>query len=173
MTNLQGAQLLYDTLSSSNSGSVSVPGLLNFGDATSPGGGFLIGLPTQEETIARLSTLYLFLMAYTAQQFYNLHHRDEKGGFYHHAFVYTPAVVVMRNDAGEWASPYDVDVLTSAAVNVGAVRREIGESVAHEGTERQIEVTMRERMARILFLFEEHESKESHFGKLWNGSVQK
>jgi hypothetical protein len=33
------------------------PGLLNFGDATSPGTGFLIGFTTQDETIARSSTL--------------------------------------------------------------------------------------------------------------------
>ncbi|KAG1840481.1 hypothetical protein DFJ58DRAFT_810452, partial [Suillus subalutaceus] len=57
MTTLQGMQLPHDTLPSSNSGGVSVPGLLNFGNATSPGGGFLIGLATQEETIARSSTL--------------------------------------------------------------------------------------------------------------------
>ncbi|KAG2142340.1 hypothetical protein DEU56DRAFT_870627 [Suillus clintonianus] len=169
MTTLQGAQLLHDILSKSSSGSGIVPGILNFGDATSPGGGFLIGLPTQEETIARSSTLYPSLMTDTAQQFYNLHRHDEKGGFFHHAFVYTPASVVMRNDAGDWVSPYDVDVLTSAAVNAGTVRRQIGNSVAHDEVENQIEATMRERMARILFLFEQQGSKNIVLGSFGTG----
>ncbi|KAG2088647.1 hypothetical protein BD769DRAFT_1617073 [Suillus cothurnatus] len=44
MTSLRGAQLLLNTLSNSGLGSASVSesGLLNFGDATSPGRGFLI-----------------------------------------------------------------------------------------------------------------------------------
>ncbi|KAG1840479.1 hypothetical protein DFJ58DRAFT_810447 [Suillus subalutaceus] len=46
MSTLQGVQLPHDTLPNSNSGGVGVPGLLNFGDAISPGRGFLIGLAT-------------------------------------------------------------------------------------------------------------------------------
>ncbi|KAG1852487.1 hypothetical protein F4604DRAFT_1805485 [Suillus subluteus] len=57
MSTLQGMQLPHDILPNSNSRGVSVLGLLNFGDATSPGRGFLVGLATQEETIARSSTL--------------------------------------------------------------------------------------------------------------------
>ena len=37
--------------------------------------------------------------------------------------VYSPAVVIFRDDDGEWRSPVEVDVLTSAAVNVGHIRR--------------------------------------------------
>ena len=168
MTTLQAAQLLRDTLSNSHSKSGRI-GLLNFGDATSPGGGFLIGLPAQEETIARSSTLYASLMTDTAQQFYNLHRSDKKRGFYHHALIYTPDVVVLRNDAGDWVPPYDVDVVTSAAVNAGAIRRQNGKRVAREETEKQIESTMRERMARILFTFEQQGSNNIVLGGFGTG----
>ncbi|KAJ8584533.1 hypothetical protein M405DRAFT_826583 [Rhizopogon salebrosus TDB-379] len=168
MTTLQGAQLLHDKLSNSYEGSGRV-GLLNFGNATSPGGGFLIGLPTQEESIARSSTLYPSPMIDTAQQFYNLHRNDKKRGFYHHAIVYTPAAVVLRNDAGDWVSPYHVDVVTSAAVNAGSVRRQNGKHVAREETERQIRGTMLERMARIFFSFEQQGCKNIVLGSFGTG----
>ena len=39
--------------------------------------------------------------------------------------VYSPAVVLIRDDNGNWRSPVEVDVLTSAAVNAGEIRRGI------------------------------------------------
>jgi hypothetical protein len=39
--------------------------------------------------------------------------------------VYSPGVVFFLDDNGEWRSPVEVDVLTSAAVNAGEIRREI------------------------------------------------
>ena len=39
--------------------------------------------------------------------------------------VYSPGVVLFRDDDGDWRSPVEVDVLTSAAVNAGEVRREL------------------------------------------------
>jgi hypothetical protein len=39
--------------------------------------------------------------------------------------VYSPGIVLMRDDYGEWRSPVEVDVLTSAAVNAGEIRREL------------------------------------------------
>ncbi|OJA15754.1 hypothetical protein AZE42_05351 [Rhizopogon vesiculosus] len=86
--------------------------LLPPGDATSPGGGFLIRLPTQEESIARSSTHYPSLMTATTQQFYHIRRSDKKRDFYHHALVHTHAAVLLRNDAGDWVSPYNVDVVT-------------------------------------------------------------
>ncbi|KAG1725072.1 uncharacterized protein EDB91DRAFT_1331154 [Suillus paluster] len=158
MTTLQGGEWLRHELSNSSSGSGKI-GLLNFGDATSPGEGFLIGLPTQEESIARSSMLYPSLMTDTAQQFYNLHRRDKKGGSYHHAFVYTPAALVLRNDAGDWIAPHDADIVTSAAVNAGSVRRRNGRRVSR----------LQERMARILFLFEQHECGNVVLGSFGTG----
>ena len=39
--------------------------------------------------------------------------------------VYSPSIVLIRDDHGEWRSPVEVDVLTSAAVNAGEIRREL------------------------------------------------
>lgn len=60
---------LHDILSNSNSGGVSVPGLPNSRDATSLGGGFLIGLAAQEETIVWSIYTLPFFMTDTAQYF--------------------------------------------------------------------------------------------------------
>jgi len=51
--------------------------------------------------------------------------------------IYSPSVLLFRDDAGSWLEPLSVDILTSAAVNV----------------ESRIEAEMKERMARILHLF--------------------
>ena len=39
--------------------------------------------------------------------------------------VYSPGIVLIRDDDGEWRSPVEVDVLTSAAVNAGEIRRKL------------------------------------------------
>jgi len=127
-------------------------GILNFASATKPGGGFINGAQAQEESIARASTLYPSLMVNTAQNFYDLHMRNNARGYYSHAMIYSPKVVIFRDDDGGWPQPFQVDVLTSAAVNAGEVRKSIGGR--SPGVEDAIEREMRERMARILFLFE-------------------
>jgi Uncharacterized protein conserved in bacteria (DUF2263) len=76
----------------------------------------------QEESIARSSTLYSSLMIPTGQKFYTLHHADLKGGFYTHAMIYSPRVQLIKNDAGDWLEPLEVDIITSPAVNAGDVR---------------------------------------------------
>lgn len=58
----------------------------------------------------------------------------------------------MRADAGEWLLPLAVDVVTAPAVNAGAYRNHLRKQNIQEGVE--IDATMRERMARILYLFE-------------------
>ncbi|KAJ7186414.1 hypothetical protein C8R46DRAFT_1341847 [Mycena filopes] len=127
-------------------------GVLNFASAEQPGGGFINGSPAQEESIARSSTLYASLTTPTAQQFYALHRADGRDGFYTHAMVYSPHVVVFRNDEGDMARPMEIDVLTSPAVNAALVRRKV--SGPRWEVEREIKWRMRGRMARILYLFE-------------------
>ncbi|KAJ7185048.1 hypothetical protein C8R46DRAFT_938991 [Mycena filopes] len=126
-------------------------GVLNFASAEQPGRGFINGSPAQEESIARSSTLYASLMTPTAQQFYALHRADGRDGFYTHAMVYSPHVVVFRNDEGDMARPMEIDVLTSPA-NAALVRRKV--SGPRWEVEREIKWRMRGRMARILYLFE-------------------
>ena len=39
--------------------------------------------------------------------------------------VYSPGIVLIRDDNGEWRSPVEVDILTCAAVNAGEIRCEL------------------------------------------------
>ncbi|KAF8800269.1 hypothetical protein BYT27DRAFT_6840744 [Phlegmacium glaucopus] len=98
-------------------------GVLNFASAKKPGGGFINGSQAQEESIARTSTLYPSLITPAALPFYTHHREDPSNAYYTHAMVYSPGVVLLRDDNGEWRSPVKVDVLTSAAVNAGEIRR--------------------------------------------------
>lgn len=173
ISTLEGARLLHDKLSSSSlsSGHGRIA-LLNFASATRPGGGFLSGAQAQEESIARSSTLYPSLTSAAAKAFYDLHKKDRGGGFYHHAMVYSPGVLVLRDDGGAWVAPFEVDVLTSAAVNAGDVRTKNSkradptDAAALEG---RIEARMRERMARILCLFEQQGAKNIVLGGFGTG----
>ncbi|KAG0708637.1 hypothetical protein DFH29DRAFT_794953 [Suillus ampliporus] len=171
ISTLDGARLLFNTLSS-RSTSFGRIAILNFASATRPGGGFLNGAQAQEESIARSSTLYPSLMTDSAQRFYRLHTRDRNGGFYHHAMVYTPSVVILKDDTGNWASPFEADVLTSAAVNAGDVRKKIGDDSKPAEIEKRIESIMKERMARILFLFEQQGARNIVLGSFGTGVFQ-
>lgn len=66
--------------------------------------------------------------------------------------VYSPGVLFMRADTGDWLPPLIVDVVTAPAVNAGSYRNHLRKQNIHEDTE--IDTTMRERMARVLYLFE-------------------
>jgi len=132
-------------------------GILNFASATKAGGGFRNGAEAQEESIARSSTLYPCLMTDEAAKFYKLHSRESAENhpaYYSHAIVYSPKVVVFRDDDGLYTYPFNVDVLTCAAVNAGEVRKTITVPV-RSGLEVGIEKEMTERMGRILFVFEQ------------------
>ncbi|KAH9927771.1 uncharacterized protein B0H18DRAFT_1118300 [Fomitopsis serialis] len=150
VSTLEGARLLSAV---QQAGQVGAPpsrvGILNFASATKPGGGFRNGAQAQEESIARSSTLYPTLTTSLSQTFYSVHERDRKDGFYTHAMIYSPGVIVFRDDDGGWVEPLDVDVLTSAAG--------------------KIETVMRERMARILYLFEKQGVKSLVLGSFGTG----
>lgn len=175
VSTLEGARLL----ASEHAGQASRPtiGVLNFASATKPGGGFLNGAQAQEESLARSSTLYPTLMTRVAQEFYTLHKRAPRGGYYSHAMVYSPGVVVFRDDHGGWAEPLAVDVLTSAAVNAGVVRQQSvkrqlggGQAAAQaEAEEERIAKAMKERMGRLLYLFESHGVKHVVLGSFGTG----
>ncbi|KIP08997.1 hypothetical protein PHLGIDRAFT_350265 [Phlebiopsis gigantea 11061_1 CR5-6] len=147
-------------------------GVLNFASAKKPGGGFLNGAQAQEESIARSSTLYPTLMTAIAQAFYTLHNRDPKGGYYSHAMVYSPNVVVFRDDQGGWLAPLRVDVLTSPAVNAGVVRRALKDGADAQSEEEKIRRTMKERMGRVLYLFESQGVKNLVLGSFGTGVFQ-
>jgi len=168
---LQRTRVLLQELNASTTGDGASParvGVLNFASATKPGGGFLTGAQAQEESLARASTLYASLVTPTGTQFYDHHKRDRRGGFYSHAMIFSPSVTVLRDDAGAWVLPYQIEIVTCAAVNAGVVR-ERAEENSNPDTAARIEGVMRERMARILLLFEQQGLRNIVLGSFGTG----
>ncbi len=170
---LQRARALLQELNANAASTGESPariGVLSFASATKPGGGFLSGAQAQEESLARASTLYTSLITPTANQFYELHKKDRRSGFYSHAMLFSPSVIVLRDDAGAWVPPYQIEVVTCAAVNAGVVRERAGESPSRDSdVGARIESVMRERMARILFLFEQQGLRNIVLGSFGTG----
>jgi len=147
-------------------------GVLNFASAKKPGGGFQSGAQAQEESIARSSTLYPSLVGSRGEEFYSSHNKTFTGGYYSHAMIFSPDVTVFRTDSGKLAEPIQIDVVTSAAVNAGAVRQTLNGQVAGEAEEVKIGRVMKERMGRILFLFEKHRVNDLVLGSFGTGVFQ-
>lgn len=95
-------------------------GCLNFASAKNPGGGFLGGAIAQEESLALSSSLYPTLTKNDEMYKYNKH----SGTYlYSDYMIYSPGVLVFRDDNCKLINdPYQIDILTSPAVNVGAMR---------------------------------------------------
>ncbi len=115
---------------------------LVFASARNPGGGFLNGAQAQEESIARSSALYPYLLA--AKDFYD-HHRANSDLAYSDRVIYSPDVPVFRDDQGALlASPYRVSFLTAAAPNLSAIRSNQPERAD------DVPAILRRRAARVL-----------------------
>ncbi len=118
-------------------------GVLNFASAKKPGGGFINGSQAQvriafyipyfqlsshyiqEESLARSSTLFASLSVPISKRFYFHYALDPDNAFYTHSMIYSPSVIIFRDDKGEWTAPLEVDMLTCAAVNAGDVRKQV------------------------------------------------
>ena len=95
--------------------------LLNFASARNPGGGFLGGARAQEESLARASGLYSCLR--TQPEFYE-YHRALRSCLYSDRVIFAPDVPVFCDDHHlPLPEPFTVSMLTSAAVNVGALEK--------------------------------------------------
>lgn len=95
--------------------------VLNFASARNPGGGFLGGSNAQEEALSRASDLYSYLK--DIKEFYkNPKHFD--GGLYDSDAIYSKGVTFFKNGRGGDIEPFDVDVITSCAVNVKRLKKE-------------------------------------------------
>ena len=171
ISTLEGAHLLSSTPYTSPEETKRKVGVLNFACAKYPGGGFLLGARAQEESIARSSTMYASLTSPTGEEFYDLHKKDPKNGYYTHAMIFSPDVTVFRTDSGKLIDPLQIDVVTSPAVNVRAVRRALNGRVG-KVEETKIGEVMKERMARILFLFEKHGIKDLVLGSFGTGAFR-
>ncbi|EJD08153.1 uncharacterized protein FOMMEDRAFT_144210 [Fomitiporia mediterranea MF3/22] len=157
---LAGARLLATTTARLGSSSVETErddnkiGILNFASAKHPGGGFLNGAEAQEESVARSSTLYPSLMCPVAEPFYTLHRHDPQAGYYSHSMIYSPNVLLLRDDEGSWQRPVVADILTSPAVNAGVVKQSVMGRLSPKSETAKIERVMRERASRALYAFE-------------------
>lgn len=118
---------------------------LNFASAKNPGGGFLSGAEAQEESLARASGLYLCL---EGSRFYDAH-RAARDPMCSDRAIYAPDVPVFRDDDDALLdAPWPCSFVTSAAVNVGALKRPDPEAVR---------AAMQRRVALVLDVMAAHE----------------
>jgi uncharacterized protein (TIGR02452 family) len=91
---------------------------LNVASARNPGGGFLSGSEAQEESLARSSSLFACLDGRSMYPF----HRRHDDTLYTDYVIYSPSVVVFRNNDGKLLeTPFTCSFLTAPAPNAGAV----------------------------------------------------
>ena len=92
--------------------------ILNFASATKPGGGFMNGAQAQEEHCARSSSLYSSLSSEKVKEFYT-YHKQHNNPSYSDYMIYSPNVVVFRNENEELVENYYlVDFISSPAPNL-------------------------------------------------------
>lgn len=85
--------------------------VLNFSDYKKPGGGFIRGKLTQEESLCHCSNLYPILSAYESE-FYIPHMRSLNKGLYTDDALYSPDVIFLDKEREVFC-----DVITCAAPN--------------------------------------------------------
>ena len=91
---------------------------LNFASARNPGGGFLSGSEAQEESLARSSSLYTCLDGRSMYPF----HQRHGDTLYTDYVIYSPSVVVFRDDEGKLReTPFTCSFVSAPAPNAGAV----------------------------------------------------
>ncbi|KAI0716445.1 hypothetical protein C8Q76DRAFT_724277 [Earliella scabrosa] len=162
-------------------------GVLSFASAKRTDS-YLNGSSEQEDVLKRSSSLLASLGSAAADQFYKIHNewRNKDGsGLQDHSMLYSPGVVVFRKDGddgnpgasprphprsqagrerdpsdGEFIAPYTVDVVSAVPVNAAAVRAKHIILPGEESFfENGIRDSMKERMGRVLRLFELHGDK--------------
>lgn len=164
-------------------------GVLSFASPKRPGGGFLHGGDEQEETLARSTSLVASLRSAQATEFYRTHRKflnADGAGLHDHSMVYSPGVVVFRIDdddtvdvdpaasgSSSTIAPYLINVLSSVPVNAAAIRQNylVTFSDAHV-FEEGIRSTMRDRMARVLRIFQIRGDRALVLGAFGCGSSQ-
>ncbi len=124
--------------------------ILNFASAKNPGGGFLGGAQSQEESLARASSLYSSLTKDESMYRFN---RANSSFLYSDYMIYSPDVVFWMDDEGNLLpEPLLADVITSPAPNKGAM-------LQHQRTAEITEIgpVLRKRMLKVLKLAEQQE----------------
>ena len=93
--------------------------VLNFASATNPGGGVENGASAQEECLCRVSTLYPCLTEQKMRDCFYTPHRKNGNALHNDDIIYTPNVLVIKDDDHNLLSePFSVDVISCAAPNL-------------------------------------------------------
>lgn len=115
---------------------------LNFANATTPGGGFLVGHSAQEESIFRNTTIIPSIFKNTKMYSYNILHYNKQ--LYHDKMIVSKSISVIRgNDGNLIESPAVASFITSPAVFATVAKRK-GASV------KKINEIMTQRIDKIL-----------------------
>jgi len=117
--------------------------ILNFASARNPGGGFLKGASTQEETLAKCSALYESIYD---SEMYKVNNADNNNCLYSHYMIYSKNVPIFRDDNMELLNmPCKADFITAPAVNTKeALKRGVSQQTIND--------TMDMRMDRLFSL---------------------
>lgn len=95
--------------------------VLNFASAKNPGGGVANGASAQEECLCRVSSLYNVISNDKFKKDFYDYHKSRPGTIYSSRLIYSPDIVIIKDDDGELLSkPYKVDVITCAAPNLNS-----------------------------------------------------
>lgn len=93
--------------------------VLNFASATNPGGGVEKGASAQEECLCRVSTLYPCLADQKMRTSFYTPHRKKGNTLHNDDIIYTPNVLVIKDDDHNLLSePFSVDIISCAAPNL-------------------------------------------------------
>lgn len=93
--------------------------VLNFTSATNPGGGVEKGASAQEECLCRVSTLYPCLADQKMRASFYTPHRKNGNALHNDDIIYTPNVLVIKDDDhNPLSEPFSVDIISCAAPNL-------------------------------------------------------
>ncbi len=103
--------------------------VLNFASAINPGGGFLKGSQAQEESLSRKSCLYATQIS-QGEKYYRANKKMQSGLYTDH-LIYSPSVPVIRDSSNDLLTePWQVNFITSPAVNVRRLKNNEPENIA-------------------------------------------
>ena len=117
--------------------------VMNFANATRPGGGYMNGANAQEEALCRQSTLYASIGSGKAYEMY-AHNRRLNAPFDSDYMLLSPNVVVFRDkDLNLLEQPYATAVMTIPAPNLNGR--------AHGQDPQTLAIVMKERIRQYLY----------------------
>lgn len=123
------------------------PFVMNFANAHSPGGGFMLGANAQEEALCRCSTLFESISGKKASEMYV--HNNTRISSVESDYMLLSDVCVFRNNSGELMT----DPFTAGVITVPAPNRMGAALLASSG---KIEETMKRRIRIMLMIAREN-----------------